>query len=156
LHLRNDGINIDAVTLDLTSRPRASSSGGSAAFLAPCLSALCFIHCAGMALVVPSVPAAAAFLGAEWLEWPLVAVSGASAVWLLRRVRAQARAWLIVGLALSCTLWGLGTGRERATQAGLLVTAAAQLLLLAGRPRALHGERCGRGANTHGDCCRGG
>lgn len=109
-----------------------------------------------MALIAPWIPTAAALLGASWLEWPLIALSGASAAWLLRRVRAPARARLIVGLALSCTLWGLGTGRERAMQAGLLVTAAAQLILLvAVRRRALHDECCGGGAvDLNGDCCR--
>jgi hypothetical protein len=156
LHLRNKGINIETVNLELTSRAQSTSPGGSAAFLAPCLSFLCFIHCAGMALIAPWIPTAAALLGASWLEWPLIALSGASAAWLLRRVRAPARARLIVGLALSCTLWGLGTGRERAMQAGLLVTAAAQLILLvAVRRRALHDECCGGGAvDLNGDCCR--
>lgn len=109
-------------------------------------------------MIAPWIPAAAALLGAGWLEWPLVGLSGASAAWLLRRVRAPARAWSIVGLALSCALWGLGTGRERAMQAGLLVTAAAQLILLvAVRRRALHEACCGKGAiNTDGDCCGGG
>jgi len=139
------------VALELASRHQAGvrrlSPGAHparAAFLAPCLSFLCFIHCAGMALIAPWIPAAAALLGASWLEWPLLGVSGASAAWLLRRVRARAAAWLAIGLALSCALWGLGTGRERAMQAGLLATAAAQLILLAVvRRRALHEACCG-------------
>ena len=115
-----------------------------AALLAPCLSFLCFIHCAGTALIAPWIPAAAALLGASWLEWPLLGVSGASAGWVLRRVHAGARAWLAVGLALSCAAWGLGTGRERAMQAGLLATAAAQIILFAAfRRQALHDTCCG-------------
>jgi len=128
-----------------------------AALLAPCLSFLCFIHCAGTALIAPWIPAAAALLGASWLEWPLLGVSGASAVWLLRRVRARAGAWLAVALALSCAAWGLGTGRERAMQAGLLGTAAAQLILLAVvRRRTLHDACCGSDpVGSDGDCCAG-
>ncbi len=129
-----------------------------ATLLAPCLSFLCFIHCAGTALVAPWIPAAAALLGASWLEWPLLGVSGASAVWLLRRVRARAPGWLAVGLALSCAAWGLATDRERAMQAGLLGTAAAQLILLAVvRRRTLHDACCGSGpVGSDGDCCDGG
>ncbi|HVT09036.1 MAG TPA: hypothetical protein VHO67_16365 [Polyangia bacterium] len=129
-----------------------------ATLLAPCLSFLCFIHCAGTALTAPWIPAAAALLGASWLEWPLLGVSGASAVWLLRRVRARARAWLAVGLALSCAAWGLATDRERAMQAGLLGTAAAQLILLAVvRRRTLHDTCCGsEPVGPDGDCCAGG
>ena len=150
------------MALELASRRQAGvrrlSPGARparAALLAPCLSFLCFIHCAGTALIAPWPPAAAALLGASWLEWPLLGVSGASAVWVLQRVRARAGAWLTVGLALSCAAWGLGTGRERAMQAGLLATAAAQLILLAVvRRQALHDACCGgEPVGSDGDCC---
>jgi hypothetical protein len=160
--MRARGGSIGAVALELASRHQAEvrtlSAGvrpARAAFLAPFLSFLCFIHCAGTALIAPWIPAAAALLGASWLEWPLVGVSGASAAWLLRRVRAPAAAWLAVGLALSCAAWGLATDRERAMQAGLLATAAAQLILLfVVRRRALHDACCGPvSVGPDGDCC---
>jgi hypothetical protein len=141
---------------DLASPIRVASAGDRATLLAPCLSFICFIHCAGAALIAPWIPAATALVGASWLEWPLVGISGVSAVWMLRRVRAPAGAWVGVGLALACTLWGLGAGRERAMQAGLLVTGAAQLiLLLAVRRGPLHDECCGKGpVKPDGVCCR--
>jgi hypothetical protein len=162
LHLRPSSVNIGGVALELASRHQAGVRGLSpaarpagAGLLAPCLSFLCFLHCAGTALIAPWIPAAAALFGASWLEWPLLGVSGASAVWLLRRVRARAGAWLAVGLALSCAAWGLGTDRERAMQAGLLGVAAAQLILLAVvRRRAIHDACCGsEPVGSDGDCC---
>jgi hypothetical protein len=53
---------------------------------APCLSALCLLHCAGTALLVPFVPALAAFAELAWLEWALLAAAAVSMIWVLLRV----------------------------------------------------------------------
>jgi hypothetical protein len=120
---------------------------------APCLSALCFVHCAGTALVVPWVPALATLAEARWLEWSLLGVSGATALWALARGRPSGRVWLLAGGALGLVLWGLLNEHERAKQIGFLGMAAIQTTLaLASRGRPLHPHCCSRA--DAGDCDR--
>jgi hypothetical protein len=119
------------------SRIAVVSRLGKSGLWAPCLSALCFIHCVGMALVTAWVPALALTSHAERLEWLLFALSVGSACWMLRRTRARLPWWSLMILAAGLVLWGLMAERERAQQIGFLALASIQsLLVLSVRRRA--------------------
>lgn len=144
--MHRDGVMVRlAMTANATGQGLPAGARRPAGFWAPALSLLCAIHCAGMALLAPSVPAVAALAGFSWVEPPLIALSAASAWWQLRRARAHPVVWAIVALALGAAAWGLRNERETVMQAGLGASGGVQLILAfaARKRRAAIGACCG-------------
>lgn len=119
------------------------------AFWAPCLSALCFVHCAGMALLAPLVPALAAFEEIPWLEWVLFALSAASTAWVLWRLRPGQLAWIGGAACMGLVSWGFLNEREGAKQLGFLTLALVQgAIVFASRRKRVHQGCCESGELT--------
>lgn len=97
---------------------------------APCLSALCFLHCAGMALIAGSVPALTFFSEAPWLEWVLFGVSGLATFSVLRRVSGGRLAWVIAGVGAVLAAGGIAAESEWAARGGFLALAVLQFALV--------------------------
>jgi uncharacterized membrane protein YtjA (UPF0391 family) len=93
---------------------------------APCLSALCFLHCAGMALIAGWIPTLTFFTEAPWLEWLLFGVSGLATFSVLRRVSGGRLAWLIACAGAVLATGGIAAEAEWAARSGFLVLAVLQ------------------------------
>ena len=104
--------------------PRACDVPG---FWAPCLSALCFLHCVGMASLASWLPALAAFAEAAWVEASLLAISCCCAVWVLWRQRAGWPGWLGALAAAALAGSGLALHGEGPTRLGFVLMAVLQL-----------------------------
>jgi hypothetical protein len=125
--------------------------------VAPVLSALCFVHCVGMALLAPLLPGALAFLaGGRALEWSLVGASMAltgGLMWRSRRLLG-AKLPLLAMVAAAGTIGGLACGSEWLQRLGLGSLAIAQIGVLVARGRAHRACRSKhRDERSTDDCC---
>lgn len=120
----------------------------------PLVSGLCLVHCLGMGLLAPFLPAALAALAlSPPLEWALWGTSMAVALLVLHWPRPRAPwpfqlGWLgVLGLGL----WGLIGESERLTQASLAGVAALQVwvTLRRFRVRHTHGAACAHDGGHH-------
>ena len=128
---------------------QVSARSRVAIVLAPCLSAVCLLHCVGTALLVPLAPALAVALDASVHEWLGVALSAVLVPCGVRAWAGRAR-WYAAGLAagaVAVALHGLVAEDEAATQVALTLLATVQV---ASAVRQLLARRtcCGAGAGT--------
>ncbi|MCG5053391.1 MAG: cation diffusion facilitator family transporter [Myxococcales bacterium] len=116
------------------------------------VSGLCLVHCLGMGLLAPFLPAAVSALAlSPKMEGALWAVSMGVALLILRwpRPRAPLPFWLgWLGVA-ALGLWGLWAASERLTQASLASVAALQIWVTLRRLRTGHGHKA-TCAHDHG------
>jgi hypothetical protein len=118
-------------------------------FGGPMLALACFVHCVGMAVVAPVLPALAQAANSPFLEWGLWLVSAAMALTAARHFdRGRPRA-AVIGGTLATTalgLYGLTCDREVAIRLSLLGYLVVQSMTLVRRAR-VHRTRCCTGAN---------
>jgi hypothetical protein len=121
--------------------------------VAPVGSVLCLIHCVGVALLAPFLPATlAAFAHNDALEHWLVGISVALAVWLAWSSRrlVPLSVLLLAGVAVGSTVAGTLCRGEWLQRIGLCCLALAQIGVLIARSRR-HRRRATSDAS---DCCR--
>lgn len=122
--------------------------------IAPLLSALCFVHCVGLAVLAPILPGALGLLTrARWIEPCLFAVSVAASGAMLRRARASGWTFALWAVNAGMGFWGLARDIDPLTQLslGTIVVVQAAIALKRWRGhRASCVDCCGRADERSG------
>jgi hypothetical protein len=127
---------------------------GWPAWIAPCVSVCCFVHCIGMAVFLSLLPSTFAFLARteqyEWALWIVSAVFVSLSLWMQR---AHLTGWLVRswGAAVVAGIVALTCTRDFARPLSLAGLAGVQLWLVSRRWR-LHQE-IGLASGAKPDCC---
>ncbi len=136
-------MSLDASVLNVAPQ----SGGWLKRWSAPALSSLCLLHCLGVGLLAPFLPAAVAALALRHsFEWALWGVSMALTLLVLNWPRPRAPWPFVLGwiALLAIGLGGLLGERQRLTEASLAGIAALQVWVTLRRYRVRH---------THGTAC---
>ncbi len=116
-------------------------------FCGPALTLACFIHCIGVAVLAPVLPALAQAADTPVLEWGLWLASAGTAVLAARHFdRRHARVAVATAAVASSVIgiWGLTHDLERPVRVSLVGILVVQALTIARRARR-HRELCCEG-----------
>ncbi len=103
-----------------------ASATKMAAWLGPCASLLCLVHCVGFALLAVLAPSFSSFLPhTEWMDWGVFTTVALSGAYALRNFRAGRIAW---SLFAALALVGLGLLVAEAHGWGHFVVVALSLI----------------------------
>jgi ABC-type transport system involved in cytochrome c biogenesis permease subunit len=107
-------------------------------FCGPALTLACFIHCIGIAVLAPVLPALAQAADTPLLEWGLWSASAGTALLAVRHFDRQ-RARIVVATAAlaSCSIgiWGLTHDLERPVRVSLVGILVVQVVTMVRRAR---------------------
>ena len=125
---------------------------------APIASAVCFVHCVGLAVLAPVLPGTLALVFDDpRLEWILWGTAAALSAWMLLRSRALVPSYLRVAwlVAAAVGVAGLVRDNELLQPLSLVGFGAGQVVVFLRRYRAHHAADPAGAAHDHSCCAHG-